>query len=190
MPGTSLREIRLPGLQGVPPVLAAPGSEWHFCTGSLLCLDIIVLFRTPLVRRFSTRSRKKRKPTCTPYPYLATRQSSPRYRGQLFIQTRSWQRVLDTPHCRWITHPYRTRTSTRTCFTSNRGNSSPCSLVSNQTSIFPLLSSPLPLDFFCFFFFFNEPTTFASKSFSGSLSGDETLWDTFLLIHLVRTRIK
>ena len=121
MPGTSLREIRLPGLQGVPPVLAAPGSEWHFCTGSLLCLDIIVLFRTPLVRRFSTRSRKKRKPTCTPYPYLATRQSSPRYRGQLFIQTRSWQRVLDTPHCRWITHPYRTRTSTRTCFTSNRG---------------------------------------------------------------------
>lgn len=120
MPGTSLREIRLPGLQGVPPVLAAPGSEWHFCTGSLLCLDIIVLFRTPLVRRFSTRSRKKRKPTCTPYPYLATRQSSPRYRGQLFIQTRSWQRVLDTPHCRWITHPYRTRTSTRTCFTSKQ----------------------------------------------------------------------
>ncbi|KAG7203428.1 hypothetical protein KM043_013495 [Ampulex compressa] len=44
IPGTIRRVFRLPGLQEVPAVLPAPGSEWHFCTGSLLCLDIIVLF--------------------------------------------------------------------------------------------------------------------------------------------------
>lgn len=44
-----------------------------------------------------------------------------------------------------------------------------------RSFIFP---SPSRLDFFCFFF--NEPTTFASKSFSGLISSDETGWDTFL----------
>lgn len=39
MHGTCLREIRLLGVHEEP---AAPGSEWHFCTGSLPDLDIVV----------------------------------------------------------------------------------------------------------------------------------------------------
>lgn len=39
MHGTCLRETRLLGLHEVPD---APGSEWHFCTGSLPGLDIVV----------------------------------------------------------------------------------------------------------------------------------------------------
>lgn len=39
MHGTCLREVRLLGLH---EELAAPGSEWHFCTGSLPGLDIVV----------------------------------------------------------------------------------------------------------------------------------------------------
>lgn len=39
MHGACSREFRLPGLHEAP---AAPGSEWHFCTGSLPGLDIVV----------------------------------------------------------------------------------------------------------------------------------------------------
>jgi len=39
MHGTCLREIRLLGLHEEP---VAPGSEWHFCTGSLPGLDIVI----------------------------------------------------------------------------------------------------------------------------------------------------
>lgn len=150
MPGTSLREIRLPGLQGVPPVLAAPGSEWHFCTGSLLCLDIIVLFRSHLYVASPPEAGRKEnllphhthtQPRDNPVPAIvasfSSRQGPDNACPILVIAVGS--------------HAPRTRTSVypvpHAPFTLNRETVHPifpCSLVSNQTSIFylPLTFAP------------------------------------------------
>lgn len=146
MPGTSLREIRLPGLQGVPPVLAAPGSEWHFCTGSLLCLDIIVLFRSHLYVASPPEAGRKEnllphhthtQPRDNPVPAIvasfSSRQGPDNACPILVIAVGS-----HAPH----TH-IRISSSTCTVHFESRNSSPDFPLLARFQSNFDLLSSPL-----------------------------------------------